>query len=300
MIIFLYGQDTYRLRQKLAEIAEHHKEIRKSGLNLRFFDGERLNYQDFEQEFKQMPMFRERKLFILKNIFQNTELKNYFLEHGKKFVDSEDVIVFYEDSEISSADTLFKFLAKNAKVQEFKLLGGVKLRNWAKSELEKYKATAEPQAVEVLISYIGNDLWRFSNEIKKLAAFKKNKIIKLGDVDFLVKPQIETDIFKTIEAIAFKNKKTAISLLHQHLDAGDSPLYLLSMINFQFRNLLLVKEMGRLDAHPYFVRKTAALAAIFTLEDLKKIYREIFEADLKIKTGQLDPQLALDLLITGI
>ena len=35
-------------------------------------------------------------------------------------------------------------------------------------------------------------------------------------------------------------------------------------------------------------------------EELKKIYRKIFETDLKIKTGQLDPQTGLDLLIAEI
>ena len=300
MIYFLYGQDTYRSKKKLEEIIEHYEEVHKSGLNLRFFDGKDLNYQDFKDEFRQSPMFQEKKLLILKNIFQNQEFKNSFLENGKKFIDSKDIIVFQEEGEISPKDTLLKFLIKNAKVQEFQLLEAGKLRNWTKKEFEKYKTEIQPEALWLLTDYVGNDLWQLSNEIQKLKSFKGGKIIGTKDVNLLVKPQIETDIFKTIEALALRNKKEALSLIHEHLEKGDNPQYLLSMISFQFRNLLIIKKTGKLNFHPYFVRKTASLAESFTFEDLKRIYHKIFETDLKIKTGRLDPQLALDLLVTGI
>ena len=299
MIIFLYGPDTYRIKNKLEEIVGHYMEVHKSGLNFKFFEGKKLDYQEFKDEFRQAPMFLEKKLLILKNSFQNQEFKRSFLENGKKFVDSKDIIIFCE-GEVSVKDQLLKFLLKNAKAQEFQLLEGGKLKNWVKKELENYKTEIRPEALELLIGYAGNDLWLLSNETQKLAAFKKGGAIGSEDVCLLVKPRIETDIFKTIEALASRKKKQALSLLHEHLEKGDSPLYLLTMINFQFRNLLLVKETGRLDSHPYFARKMAWLAQSFSLQDLKNIYRKIFEADLKIKTGQLDPQTALDLLITGI
>jgi DNA polymerase-3 subunit delta len=154
-----------------------------------------------------------------------------------------------------------------------------------------------------------------SNEIKKLVAYTENKKIEVKDIELLVRPKIETDIFKTIDALASKNKKPALELIHKHLEKGDSPLYLLTMINFQFRNLLTVKsyELGsefyanymriltkELGMHPYVVRKTLWQARKFSLEELKKIYQKIFEADLAIKTGRIEPVTALDMLIAEI
>ncbi|MDO8559263.1 MAG: DNA polymerase III subunit delta [bacterium] len=299
MIIFLYGEDTYRSRQKLREIIEHYKKIHESGLNLRFFAGENLNYQEFENEFKQFSMFQEKKLLILRNVFQSQEFKDSFLENGQKLIDSKDIVVFHEDGGVSPKDPLFEFLTENAKTQAFQPLDGEKLRSWVKNEFEARKTEIQPEAVYRLVNFTGNDLWQLSNEVQKLASFSK-KPIELRDVNLLVRPQIGTDIFKTIEALASRNKKEAISLIHDHLEKGDNPLYLLSMISFQFRNLLIMKKTGRLAGHPYFVRKTRALADSFTLGEMEKIYRKIFEADLKIKTGQIDQQLALDLLITEI
>lgn len=284
----------------MEEIVEHYKGVHKSGLNLRFFEGENLDYQDFKDIFQQTPMFQEKKLIVLRDVFQNQEFKDTFLQNRQKFIDSKDIIIFQEEGEISPKDAFPKFLLESTKAQGFDLLEGQKLKNWVNKEFKKYGAEIDPQAVGTIINYVGDDLWRISNEIQKLAAFKKDEKITAEDVKLLVRPQIETDIFKTIDALAARNKKQAISFIHEHLERGDNPLYLLSMINFQFRNLLVVKETGKLNFRPYFVRKILGLAQRFTVEDLRRIYREIFETDLKIKTGQLDPQTALDLLITAV
>jgi len=312
MIIFLYGQDTYRLVQKLNEITERYKKIHKSGLNLRFFDAKIINFQNFKDEFQQTPMFKEKKLIVFKNVFSNKEFKENFLTSAKKFLDSEDVVLLYEKNKIPPTDSLFRFLKKKATFQEFKLLGGERLKNWAKKEFGKYQTKITPDALEKIIDFVGNDLWRLSNEIKKLVNFKGLKgEISRRDIELLVKPKIETDIFKTIDFIASKNKKQALKLLHKHLEKGDSPLYLLSMISFQFRNLLIVRDLiekkkpfslilKETNLHPYVVKKSYSQAQKFKIEELKKIYRKIFEVDLNIKTGKLDPQTALDLLIAEI
>jgi len=315
MIIFLYGPDTYRSRQKLNEIIDHYKKIHKSGLNLKFFEEKELNFQDFKDEIQSVSMFDEKKLIILENIIKNKSFEENFLVGSKKILDSNDVILFYETREIPEGNPLCKFLKKSAKSQKLKLLEGQKLKIWAKKEFESYQANINSAALDQLINYIGNDLWHLSNEIKKLVNFKNKQKIEAKDVELLVRPKIESDIFATIDSIAAKNKKEALSLIHKHLEKGDSPLYLLAMINFQFRNLLMMKscELGRefyandmrmltkkFGMHPYVIRKTTQQAKRFSFEELKKIYQKIFQVDLAIKTGKVNPETGLDLLIAEI
>jgi DNA polymerase-3 subunit delta len=311
MIIFLYGPDTYRSKQKLNEIIEHYKKIHQSGLNLKFFDEENLNFQSLKDTLFSTPIFKEKKLLVLKNIFSNQNFKENFLKEKERFINSEDIFLIYEKKEISKDDPLFQFLKKNSKFQEFNLLDNQKLKNWIKEELEKKDAQISPKALEKLIEYVGNNLWRVSNEIKKLVSYKKGEIIQEKDIELLVKPKIETDIFKTINAIAEKKKDKALILLHQHLEKGDSPLYLLFMINFQFRYLLIVKEMieknipyyiilNQIKLPSFVVRKILEQSKKFTLQQLKKIYQKIFQKDLQIKTGKIEPETALDILIAEI
>jgi DNA polymerase-3 subunit delta len=339
MIIFLYGEDSYRSRCKLNEILEQYKKSHKSGLNLRFFDceEEKISIEDIKEKIQQTSMFKEKKLAVITNLFSDAALKEKFLKQIKEFSDFEDVIVIYEEKNLKKTDSLLKSLIKNAKSQEFKLLEGVFLKNWVKKEIDNRNGAIEPEAIETLLDYVGNDLWWMANEIEKLANFKKNpdgktiedlpmksrildsvgtrhsrdKTISVSDVKLLVKPKIETDIFKTIDALAQKNKKQALDLLYKHLENGDSPLYLLSMIGYQFRNLLIVKELieknkpynliiQKSGLHPFVVKKSYFQARQFTFPELKKIYQNIFQVDLDVKTGKIEQEMALDLLVAGI
>lgn len=312
MIIFIYGQDTFRSRQKLKEIIDHYREIHKSGLNLNYFDLKESNFEAFSDEIKTNSMFSEKKLFVLKNANANKDFKNSFLKNQKMFADLKDVILFYEEGD--SDDKFSKVLKEMGKSQEYSLLGGEKLKNWIQKELKKYQAKISPEGLQELADSVGSDLWQMNNEIKKLASYKAGLLIGKEDVNILVKPKIESDIFKTIDALALKDKKRAFQLLKAHLEKGDSPLYLLSMINFQFRNLILVKSCQsrnqfpgnyidlakKLGIHPYVARKTTMQASRFSFEELKKIYKIIFQTDLSIKTGKLLPEAALELFVAAI
>jgi len=312
MIIFLYGQDTFRSHQKLNEIVEYYKKIHKSGLSLKYFTGNELNFQKFEEIINQRLMFKENKLLVLIDSFLNSEFKKKFLEKAKKntkiYSEAENIILFYDTSQISERDSLFSFLRKSAKCQEFASLEGYKLKNWTKKEFEKFGWKVEDKVVDKLIDFVGDDLWQMENEIQKLVNYKsKDKEISSNDVELLVLPHIETDIFKTIDAIASKDKKKTFQLLKKHLEKGDSPLYLLSMINFQFRNLLIIKDLLERNQspynsslHPFIVKKSLNLLRRFGISELKRIYQKMFKVDFTVKTGKTDPETALDLLITEI
>lgn len=300
MIIFLYGQDTYRAQQKLNEIIEHYKKIHKNAFSLRNFEGGNLNFQDFRNEVETISMFREKKLVVLKDVFPNQDFQEEFLKRGERFVSSDNIILIYEKKELDKNAPFFRFLKKKATVQEFQPLGRLGLQNWVKREFKKYQAKLAPEALELLVNYVGDGLWQMEGEIKKLVNYKNGQTVKKEDVELLVRPKIETDIFKTIDAIVEKRKGRALTLIHQHLEKGDAPLYLLAMINFQLRNLLMVKSGAKLNIHPYVVRKTIQQARAFSLEKLKKIYQKIFQVDYQIKKGRIEPETGLDMLIAKI
>lgn len=311
MLIFLYGPDSYRSQKKLEEMVKSYKEVHKKGLSLIFFDGEDLDFKNLGNELKTTSMFKEKKFMIIKNALANKKFKEDFLENAEKFKKSEDLFLFYEGKDADKRDSLFKYLIKYAKSQEFSLLSGVKLENWLKKYFADHRALVELFALKKFIFYIGNDLWQLKNEADKLINYAKGRKISLDDIALLAKPKIENDIFETIDSLAQKRKDKALYLLHKHLEKGDSPLYLLTMINFQFRNLLIVRDLiekkvqpfevaKRSGLHPFVAKKTFWQAEKFTLLQLKKIYHKIFQIDLSIKTGKIDPETALDVLISGL
>ena len=83
------------------------------------------------------------------------------------------------------------------------------------------------------------------------------------------------------------------------------------MIIRQFRLLIQVKTLKERGASPRDVAKTLGLhpfpagklhsqATYFTVGQLDKVYRHLSETDIDIKTGRIDADVALDLLVAGL
>lgn len=309
MIKFIYGKDTYRASQKLREIIEEYKNLNKNKIILSYFDCG-VDFGKFTDEFKTISMFGEKKAAVLTNFFSDLKTQKEvldFLKKYKKTTEKEDLILFYEEEKTEAKSSLFDFLKKNSDFQKFDLLKGRELIHWIEKEFNEYNAKLESGVPEKLAWNTGSNSWQISNEIRKLAAFKNKKIITKGDIDLLVVQKIEPAIFETIDAVSLGDKKRAIALFHNHLEKGDSPFYIFSMIKFQFSNLLSVKDLSEkragfagLKMHPFVLRKSCQISQRFSLEQLKKIYKKIFQLDIKIKTGKIEPVLAMDILISEI
>lgn len=315
MIYFVFGEDSYRSKQKLEEIIDGYKKVHKSGLNLIYIDAKEESFRDFFSNFKISSMFAEKKLIILKNTFSSSGWHEDFLENIKSLEELKDIVVVYEDCLPDKRLKLFKVLQKRAKCQEFEKLTPVNLKKWVAEEFARNNTRISADAIDCLCSFVKNDLWRMSCEIKKLSSYKNEGTVERKDVELLVKPDIENDIFRTIDSLASGDKKQALSLLYKHLEAGDNPLYLLSMIAYQFRNLLIVKELSagapsgsgsasgwqeKSGLHPFVIQKSSYLCSRFTMPKLKAVYHKVFQTDFDIKTGKIEPELALDLLLAEI
>lgn len=312
MIIFLYGKDTYRMREKMKEIIDSYKKINKSCLSLKFFDCQKKSddvFKAIKDSLRQVSMFEEKKLIILTNPLSDAGFKEKFLKEAKSFLESKDIVIFFQEADFNKNNALFNFLKKNVKNQEFNCLTGQKLKNWVVQRFNESKI--EQEALILLLDYVGSDLWRMNNEIQKLINYKKGEVINKNDVMLQVRSSVETDIFKTIDAIAEKRKDKALRLLQGHLEKGDSALYLISMINYQFRNLLTVKDfvenyipynviLKKSGLHPFVVKKSYSLCRQFSLIELKKIYQNIFKIDFEIKTGKIGSEAGLEMIISEI
>ena len=298
MITLLHGEDTYRMRRKLREIMDAHRQKHKSGLNLRYLEGKATGFDDLRNEMLGVSMFKEKKLIVVSDAFSNSKLKEDLLEKGKVFVDSENVLILVEGTHILKKEKLLGFIEKHGEVEEFEPLKGVKLNNWVKKEVEELSGEIDEEALERLIEYVGGDLWQMENELKKLISYSKK--VSVEAIEEMVKPKYETNVFDTIDAIAAKNKKKAIRLLKEHIEKGDSPLFLLAMIASQIRNILSVKSGSGKGLHPFVLRKATFQAKNFSLEDLKRIYQKIVDLDFEIKVGKIEQGMALDVLISEI
>ena len=327
MIIFLYGSDGYRLKQNTDKVIERYRKKHQSGVNLIFFNVDASgstglttsNFSIIESAIKSYSFFDEKKLVVIKNIFQNKiyldKLMNLIKEFG--ILKSSDTTLLLteniseKDLALKNKDAFNLFSTSKSLVVNFEPLLGTRLQNWIKKEFELRDCSIETSVIRKLIDYTSNDSWALANEISKLANYKhearstKHEAINEKDINLLISPKISSNIFEFIDALAQKNKERSFELLYKELKSGRDTNYILTMIIYQFRNLLSVKDLSlrnmnintiakKAGLHPYVARKTYNCAQKFTEEDLKKIYCKLLELDIRSKTGLTEPSLALN------
>src|SRR3989344_1872805 len=151
MILFLYGPDTYRSSQKLRELIANYRKIHRNSLGIYDFDFSKdIPFSDFEKAFFSQSLFNEKRLFVLRDTNLDKTFKSYFLKDQKRFLNTKDIIVFFE-REISEKDKLFQLLKKKAKSQKFELLEGKNLRQWAQNEFEKENIKIQEKTLAQLV-----------------------------------------------------------------------------------------------------------------------------------------------------
>ncbi|HCM36617.1 MAG: DNA polymerase III subunit delta [Candidatus Wildermuthbacteria bacterium RIFCSPLOWO2_02_FULL_47_9c] len=322
MIFFLHGPDTYRARQKLKEIREKYQATYLHAVNVQDFDCAETEIQEAKNALSTISMFEQKKLLIFKNVFGNKAFEDFLFAQRVQLERSDEIVVVVFGAgtvKEKGVHPLYQWLKKNARQQEFLPISPSKLKLWIVREFACYNLKATLVAQEALAQAVGNDLWRLSNEVKKIAAWKSGARasisdsgrVKESDVTLFLSVDEEADVFSTVEAVAAKNKKRALSFLYRHLQKGDSPAYLLSMLHYQFRTILQIQDMRekgfsqgailqKTKLHPYVLKKGLQLAQTFSLPELKAIYERLFTAEKNIKTGAREPEAVLDLLVATL
>jgi len=324
MIIFLHGSDTYRSRQRLKFYKEgFKKKYDLQGLNVVYLDGEKLTMEEFRKSVGQAGFLAKKRFIVVENLIyknKNKKVQEEIIEYLNNEWSDDNVLIFLEGggekvtkkkkTKQDTAKPLLVRLAKE-KSEEFPLLSGEQLNKWIKDEVKKQSGKIDSPAILELASLVGPDLWNMASEIDKLINYKNKKLITANDVRAMVRARFDDNIFHLTDALAVKDAKLSFKLLHDQIASGSHELYILTMLTRQFRILLQVREIldqesnyytiaSRLRLHPFVAQKAIRGARKFTLEELKNIYQQLLEIDVRIKSTQDSPRLLFDLLITKV
>ena len=330
MIIFLYGRDSYRLKQNLDKITAEYRK-KNSGISFSILDfgpdasaGTKQQLGKLNDLIKTVSFFGEKRLIVLKNAFLAGEEIADLITNWRLDADKERILVFTEnpeEKELAKKDKkLFNLLSAKPNIaKSFEPLEERQLENWAKKEIEAADGKIEPAALRKLISYTANPasrdklsdptaIWRLKQEIDKLVNYKlagdnngraKDETINVSDIELLVGPNVNLNIFEVIDAIAGKNRYRALTMLYNHLESGVDPYYIFSMVIFQFRNLLRIKTLiknavpyanivRKTGLNPYVVKKTYEQCKKFDPDELKRAFSALAQTEIGAKSGTID------------
>lgn len=186
------------------------------------------------------------------------------------------------------------------------------LPNWIKSQSQRIELHLTAGQIKTMAERLGNDLRRIRIELEKLKTFARGKTaLNDGDFDALIPGEPEPDIFGLIDAVALRNPALSLPKLKDLLDSGENELKILATLARQFRNItgaLAARQQGMnakaladaLGINPYVAEKSFLQSGPFSLEELQKILERLLWADYRMKTGQREPRLELELALAEI
>ena len=278
MIIFLYGEDSFRSRFKLNELKNKYlKEIDSLGSGLKVLAGAKTTFTEITEAVSPSSLLSKRRLIIIEDIFANKDreifgkLLGYFKNKNQQ--DGDNIIIFWEsnvkmkkiknillpfiieadgrDKPLNKAQAeLFKLLAEQKySYRSFNLLSNTELASWVKKETTARGGKISIKSAELLVGLVGTDSWQINSEIDKLISYKATaKLteavaeIEAQDIKNLVRGSFSDNIFSLTDAISLRNKALAVKLFDELLESGLEGRYLLNMFIRQFRILLQIRQ----------------------------------------------------------
>jgi len=315
MIIWVYGEDTFRSRQKLKElIAGFKNKFDAGGLNLIFFK-ENFSVDELMPAVASMPFMAPKKMIIIENISKSIKAKEWGeYKDFWKSVPEETILVLWEEASHSDLDKAFKSMPKdNLYYYDYPPLSPAELRQWLSRQVKIKNLKIEARVLNSLIDKIGQDTWRLDSELDKLKARANGAEIKPEYIQELVDTRLEDNVFLFCDYLAQRKVALAEEILEKLIKSGFNEIELLGKLIWQLRVMLKLKSYidespgasinqaaKELGLHPYVAKKTNPLLSKFKPSDLKKIYQKALELEAGLKTGKVDSRLGLELLVAQI
>tara|TARA_Y100001970_G_C14241803_1_gene865392 strand:+ start:393 stop:1451 length:1059 start_codon:yes stop_codon:yes gene_type:complete len=277
--------------------------------------------EDFLISVETLPMLSDIKVILINNfdlIKKPTSVSdnsaNYKLYNSIiKFIEKPpEYIWFLCISKLTKATDfskkIYNILNEKWEIIKFVSYENSSPINWVLNRSKSKGIPISSEIAQLFIDIVGNDLSILDNELEKMSIFFTNKKISENIIKNNIRSHKNLTIFKMTEALSNKDLLSALEILDNQLKTSPNEhVRLFSIIVMQFRRLISIKSMSKKFyteneilkniSLPIFLGKQLMIQSKnFKYEELKDIYLELSNLDLRIKfKSNLAPLLLQDL-----
>ena len=323
VIYLLNGDDEFAIAQYLDDIVGKMGDPALAELNTARLDGRTYNLDELAQVTNAIPFLTRRRLVILTNPaarLASDPARQKFCDSLEKIPETT-ALVLVENQVLTDRrrstnkqhwlEAWANQHPERALVKLFLLPRGPEMVRWIQVKAKEAGGQFTISAAQQLVQLVGEEPRQVDQEIQKLLAYVNYKRpVELDDVQAVTADTAEGDIFQLVDAVGHRNGKQALAMLQRLLEEQDA-ISIFGMVVRQFRLLLQVREQvdeGRspeetaqaVRIHSFVAKKLTDQARTFTLPALEAIYHHLLDLDRATKTGKLDGELALQMLIIDL
>lgn len=323
VVTVLHGDDEFAITRECTRRIALIVQEDPSGMNITRLDGLQVSQEDLLTAVNTLPFLTSDRMVVLNSLPPRQDGRK-FIAMLEQMPPSTLLVILlmdtYERRRWKSVDPEKHWLAEWCKSRgsqaewlEFSLPAPFAMSGWLQKQAKSMGGKITPAAADLLAEWIGTDTRLAALELEKLLTHANyERTVEVEDVEALSINNAQGNIFQFVDALAEHNPTQALNQLHRLMEEQE-PIQIFSMIVRQFRLLLQVRELlddgkGLQDIPreipeiraSLVAEKMARQARRYDLEQLKAIYRRLLLVDRDLKTSQVTPELAFDLLVVEL
>lgn len=324
-LLLLYGREDFLIRWAVDTLVKKYVNESCRDMDFSKLDGTSLTLEQIRNDCETLPFLSDKRVVLINDfkLIEGGKTKGFGDEEERRFSDyikgiPPHCLLIITAEQADKRKKVFKSISDFGGVYEFGELDERSLKSYIEKRFKEAGKTARASVVAELISasgYYDKDtdytLYNLENDIKKAIAYNESADIGIDAVEQTVSGNMDTNVFAMIDFLGRDRKDEAYQMLHNLLVSGEQVYKLLALLCSHFEIILSVKEMkdegksfsemkGILGIHEFRIKKAASLSEKYSIGSLRKILQKTYEIDKSIKTGLLEPSLALELFIAEI
>lgn len=311
-----YGKEKYLIENAVGYLINKYVKGTEA-FNYTKFKGSEVKPEDIISACETYPVMNDKKLVLVRDVVDflgENDLKDSFydfLDNLSDFV----ILIFWDTGSLKKTTKFYKFFKKKDRDMDFAKLSPADLNNFIKGYFIRKGKEIGPSELALFISESGYNsknedvsLLDLKTEMDKIAAHAKDKRILREDISSSITENIDTNIFKFLDAMMGRRSEEALKELHNLYKLGEPSLRIFTMIIRQVKNFLSYKIlstknlsqadiMNKMEVKKYEFGKIRSFEKNFTKEFLIEFYEELIRSDELFKTSSIDEKLIMETLI---
>ncbi len=317
-IYLLYGTESYLIQEHKQKIIEQTLSPKDRDFNISQYDLEETPVEDVVTDAETFPFLGDNKVVIA---FHPTFLKakpdklpfdhnvEALLQYINNPADYSVLILIAPYEKLDERKKVFKQFKKNGEVLSCQPIREWDMDKWIQKIAKDLQITIPESVFELFAQEIGTNLMALRKEIEKLALHvEKGGVVSRELAENLLSHSAEASGLKLVDAVMEKNLGRAIRLYKDLVKANEEPIALIALLASQFRIISQVKTLKQkgyaqnqmksyVKAHPFVIKMALKRERAFTNEELNEIIQQLAETDYIMKQGQMDKELAFEMLL---